>query len=457
MVSRNKLRRLINIFYMLSIQHRKLLLVFCVFSLLILSCTKKEIEFGEEPENSYTKLVYIDTVGVQLSTLVTDSFATNGITSLLLGKYKDPYLGIISTSPFFQLNPVSESVDIPSTAVFDSLVFIIRLNKYYYGDTSRVQTITVYELAQSISYSYNDKLYNSSSVGKKPVPLGSRALKISPVATDSVIIRLSDAKGLELFEKLRQRSDDVTNADDFLNYFKGINLSVSDNDTTAVYGLSGSVSMLMRVAYHHTIPAIEKKYVDFTMNPNSYTFNQVLADRTGTTLPSSGSRLQEISSSQTGNVAFTQYGTGLLLKMTFPSLRDIIRNDDIVKLLKAELIIRPAYLSFDRYRYKLPSSLYLAQTNGSNIIGETILDSTGANQVIAPSIDAIYGENSHYRFNVTGYINQLLVNPGSEDYGFFLMEDRGSTTMQVNRTVISDANRSSYKTQLLLSVLVINQ
>ena len=160
MVSRNKLRRLINIIYMLSIQHRKLVLVFCVFSLLILSCAKKEIEFGEEPENSYTKLVYIDTVGVQLSTLVTDSFATNGITSLLLGKYKDPYLGIVSTSPFFQLNPVSESVDIPSTAVFDSLVFILRLNKYYYGDTSRVQTIAVNELAQSINYSYNDKLYN---------------------------------------------------------------------------------------------------------------------------------------------------------------------------------------------------------------------------------------------------------------------------------------------------------
>lgn len=451
------MRQLINIFNMLSIQLRKLLLVICIFSVVIQSCTKKEIEFGEEPENSYTKLVYIDTVGVRLSTLLTDSFATNGVTSLLLGKYKDPYLGIISTSPFFQLNPVSESVDIPSTAVFDSLVFIIRLNKYYYGDTSRIQTIAVKELAQSISYSYNDKLYNSSSVSTKPVPMGSRTLRISPATTDSVVIRLSDGKGVELFEKLRQRSSEVTSTDDFLNYFKGINLSVGDNDTTAVYGLSGSVSMLMRVVYHHTIPAIEKKYVDFTMNSNSYTFNQVLADRTGTTLPSSGSGLQEISSTQTGNVAFTQFGTGLLLKMTFPSLRDIIRNDDIVKLLKAELIIRPAYLSFDRYRYKLPPSLYLAQTNGSNIIGEAILDSTGSNQVVAPSIDAIYGENSHYRFNVTAYINQLLVNPGSEDYGFFLMEDRGSTSMQVNRTVINDANRSSYKTQLLLSVLVINQ
>jgi hypothetical protein len=423
----------------------------------MVSCQKKQIEFGDDPENNYTRLVYIDTVAVQLSTVITDSFPTSGATSFLLGRYKDPYLGSVAAKPFFQLNPVSESVDIPSTAVFDSLIFIIRTSDYYYGDTSRVQTIYVNELSQAISYSYNDQLYNTSDVRVKSPALGSRALKIGPVATDSIIIRLSDTRGLELFDKLRQRSTDVTSADNFVNYFRGIRLSVDTNDTTAVYGLNGNSGMAMRVAYHLTTPTVENKYIDFTFNTNAYAFNQVLPDRTGTALPSSVNTLTEFPSAQTGNLGYTQYGTGLLLKMTFPSLRDIIKNDDIVKLLKADLLIRPAYLSFDRYTYKLPASLHLALTNGSNIIGDVLADSSGDAQYITPYVDAIYGENSHYRFNVTSYINQLLTTPGTTDYGVFLLEDWNTSSMHVNRAVINDANRTNYKTQLLLSVAIINK
>jgi hypothetical protein len=435
-----------------KLKHKLPLLLAVLF---IMSCQKKQIEFGDDPENNYTRLVYIDTVGVQLSTIVTDSFATNGASSFLLGKYKDPYLGIVSAKPFFQLSAVSESVDIPVTAVFDSLVFIIRNSEYYYGDTSRTQTIYVNELAQSISLSYNDKLYNTSDVRDKAT-LGSRTVRIAPAVTDSIIIRLSDTRGLELFDKLRQRSTDVTNAESFLNYFKGISLSVGPNDTTAIYGLTGT-GMVMRVAYHHTTPTVEDKYVDFTFNANTYAFNQVLSNRSGTPLPSSVNTLTEIPSAQTGNLGYTQYGTGLLLKMTFPSLRDIIKNDDVVKLLKAELYIRPAYLSYDRYTYKLPDKLYLALTDGSNIIGNVLLDSTGATHYASPYIDAIYGENSHYRFNVTSYVNQLLTTAGTEDYGFFLMEDWSTSAMQVNRAVINDANRAKYKTQLALSVAIINK
>jgi hypothetical protein len=435
--------------------HKKLAVV--LVAAVMLSCQKKQIEFGDDPENNYTRLVYIDTVAVRLSTIITDSFPTGGATSFLLGKYNDPYLGIVSAKPFFQLSPVSDAVDIPSTAVFDSLVFIIRTSDYYYGDTSRAQTISVHELAQAISYSYNDQLYNTSNVNIKPVPLGSRTLKIAPVATDSIIIRLNNTKGFELFDKLRQRSTDVTNADNFLNYFRGICLSVGANDTTAVYGLNGNASMAMRVVYHLTTPAVENKYVDFTFNANTYAFNQVLTDRTGTGLPSSVNTLTEIPSAQTGNLGFTQTGTGLLLKMTFPSLRDIIKNDDIVKLLKADLLVRPAYLSFDRYIHKLPGSLYLAVTDGSNIIGDVLADSSGAAQYAAPYIDAIYGEDSHYRFNVTSYINQLLTTAGTTDYGLFLLEDWSASAMQVNRAVINDANRTKYKTQLVLSVAIINK
>jgi hypothetical protein len=432
----------------------------CLFLLLFFllqGCYKKTIEFGDTSENNFTKFVYIDTVEVKLSTVMIDSFPTNGASSLLLGKYKDPYLGIVSAKPFFQLGLPESTIEIPSTAVFDSLIFIIRNSDYYYGDTSRPQTIYVNELSQPINFSYNDQLYNTSSVAEKTAALGSRTLRISPFNTDSIIIRLDNAKGLELFDKLRQQSTDVTNADNFLNYFRGISLSVAPNDTSAVYGLNGNSTMVMRVIYHHTIPNAENKYIDFPMQTNSYAFNQLIADRAGTVLPSSTTRVLEIPSDQTGNVAFSQSGLGLYLKMTFPSLRDVLKNDGIVKLLKADLVIRPATLSFDRFNYKLPSVLHLAETNGSNTVGNSVVDSSGtATQFSAPYIDDIYGENSHYRFNVTSYVNLLLNSTGSADYGFYLLESWGTSLMHVNRAIINDANRSQYKTQLLLSVLVIN-
>ena len=432
-------------------------LLFIPICLLCLSCSRNDIEFGNIPDNNYTNIVYIDSVQPQLSTVILDSFATGNTTSFLLGKYKDPYLGLVSAKPFFQITIPSGVVDIASTSQFDSACFIIHLNKYYYGDTSLAQTIFVNELAQAIDYTYNNNLYNTSDIPAKPAALGSKKLKIQPSKNDSIIIRLDAAKGLEIYNKLQQKSDDVANDVNFQNYFKGIALSVNDNDTTAVYGLNGSDgNMVLRIYYHTTIPFPESKYVDFSSKANSYSFNQLVTNRAGTSLYSSTTGIKEFSSTQTNDLVFTQYGTGVLLKMIFPSIKGIIATDKIVKLQKAELIIRPMGQTYDNFKYKLPSKLYLAQTNGTNGIGTEVLDSTLNNiQYAAPSIDEIYGLNTYYRFNITSYINAMLTNNNVADVGFFLLENKD--VLQVNRAVIGDSKQPLFKTQLLLTTLIINK
>jgi hypothetical protein len=193
------------------------------------------------------------------------------------------------------------------------------------------------------------------------------------------------------------------------------------------------------------------------MVTGSYAFNQITPDRSGTGLPSSAGGGREIESSQTNGMAFTQYGTGLLLKLTFPSLRNLLNNDDVVRLLKADLIVRPVQQSFDYNKYKLPGKLFLVSTNGTNSIGTIITDSSGADQRISPTIDFIHGENTHYRFNVTSYINQLLTTAGTSDYGFFLMDELSTSTRQVNRAVINADGAGHYKTELLLDLIIINK
>ncbi|MEP7373306.1 MAG: DUF4270 family protein [Chitinophagaceae bacterium] len=438
-------------------RNKLLLLVLAIYT--FSSCQRNDIEFGDLPENNYTNLVYTDTVDVKLSTVLMDSFATNGDTSFLIGRYNDPYLGAVSAKAFFQMTVPSAIPDIPSSAKFDSLTFIIRPNKYHYGDTSRTQTIYIHELADEIVYSYNSQLYNTSNIAVKPTPLGTKTVRIYPNITDSVSIRLQDGKGLELYSKLQQSSSDVVNENEFLNYFRGISIAVDNNDTTVVYGLSGTAgSLTMRVHYHTTIPYPEDHHIDFGSLANSYSFNQVLTNRPGTGLVSGTTGRTEIPSGSTNDLSYMQPGTGLYLKMIFPSLKGILSNENIVKLVKAELIIRPTYLSFDKDKYVLPSKLYLTRTDASNTAGSYLLDSAGVSVLYAdPFIDNIYGENTHYRLNVTSYINQLLNTSGSSDDGLFVMQNSVVSQANVDRLIVNSAVRNGQHSQLLLSLMIINR
>jgi hypothetical protein len=421
------------------------------------ACTRKEIEFGTVPENNYSHLVYIDSVGIQQSTVITDSFETGGATSLLLGRYKDPFLGVISARSFFQMDKPSTFQNIETGAIYDSLVLIIKPNDYYYGDTSRVQTIYVHELAKTIVLGYASKLYNTGSTDLKPVPLGRSTMRIRPVLDDSLMIRLDDNKGRELFELLKRQALEVTRTEDFLNYFYGISLSTGETDTTSIIGLQTGSSLWMRVYYHTNTPFNVNYMVDFPMLANTLTYNQIIANRTGTGINPTTPGVSELPASRTGGYSFSQLGTGMAAKISFPGLRGILLNSQYLKLLKAELILRPAELSFDREKYKLPYRIELQSTDATNINQGSIPDSTDSATLYAtPVVDEIYGRNNYYRFDLTSYINHLLTTPGSEDFALFIQPTFNAVSPNVNRLIIGGSSHDGYISQLHLSVLIIN-
>ena len=442
----------------MPIQKAGLLIFFT--ALTAMACTRNDITFGTTPENEYTRLSYIDSVEVKMATVFADSFVTSGNTSFLLGRYKDPYLGDITGNASFQMTVPASVPEIPATAVFDSVTLIVRLNGYYYGDTTKPLTIQVKELARPITFSYNNKLYNTSTVATKSGSLGEKQGRVYPGIFDSLIIRLNDAKGQELFTKLRARAAEVTTEADFLNYFYGITLA-TDNSAEAFMIGGNTTQTIMRVHYHLTNSYHEKQYIDFTALSNDYTFNHLTADRTGTGLVSSpaGINITEIPAAQTNHTAFTQESMSTYTKITFPSLRNILvtKSNYTVKLIKAELIIRPTPLSFNRGMYQLPDSLYLSVTDASNLVGYTVTDSAGTNTQYAPVVlDNLYGEGTFYRFNLTAYISTLLNTPGSEKQGFFIRQ-ASNISPNVTRLVVSERGKENYSTQLLLTVMYINK
>lgn len=419
------------------------------------SCYKKDIQFGTDLGETFTNLTQIDTVAVSMSTVVLDSFATNSPSSFLVGSYKDPYLGLITAKPFFQLSLPSD-VSIATDAVYDSLVFMVKLNGNYYGDTTKAQTLTVHELAQSINYTYGTQLYNTSNFDMNPVILGSKTVKVSP-ATDSVRVRLSDAKGAELFNKLKTAATEVATSTDFLNYFKGIALSFGESDSSLVYGIDAAAdSVKMRLYYHSTAPYPASAYKDFTLNDNDLAFNQLISDRSGTVLQSSGTGIKEFASTVTGNQSYMQSSAGVLLKITFPTLRDVLQLSSTVKLISATLVVRAAANSSDAYKFRLPANLYLANTDASNNINSLVYDAAGTSAIYsAPESDYIYNTNASYSFTITSEINSLLTTSGSSASGFYLLENYPGTLSPFSRLIANDAHHDDLSTQLILSVLTI--
>jgi hypothetical protein len=427
--------------------------------IIYLSCQKKEIDFGSVPENYYTSIIYTDTVEARMETVITDSFVTSSSASFLLGVYKDPEMGLIKAVPYFQIGIPDQSVSVPDKAIFDSARLIVRLNKYYYGDSTKSKSIFVHELSEEITYSYNDQLYNTSSFAVQSVPLGQYNKAIRPLAEDSISIPVSSEKGRELLQKLLDKDAEMESEENFLHYFKGIRLSVTDSDSSAIHGLKGDAGAVsLRIHYHTNTPLPVEGSVDFPSLANSYAFNQVVADRSGTALYTSGSGIKLIAAEATGNKSYTQNGTGVRLKITFPTLGRLLETNDYRRIQKAELLLKVVPQSYNKSSLMLPPKLYLAQTNGTNTLGGAITDSAGQSTLYAsPDIDEIFGLNTSYRFDITSYISQLVGVADRDDYGVFLLEENSTAALQVNRAIFGSRNNGLVKPELRITLVTIKK
>src|SRR5262245_32126329 len=140
--------------------------IYCfLFAGLLSSCYKKDIQVGEELAESHTRIISVDTVSVVLSSYVLDSFATSVISWSIVGNYNGSFVGNTLVITLFHpgLPTLSEDVTplLPKFAVYDSLELIMHPSGYYYGDTTKPFSISVFELAEQPDYTYNNLLYNT--------------------------------------------------------------------------------------------------------------------------------------------------------------------------------------------------------------------------------------------------------------------------------------------------------
>jgi len=126
------------------------------------SCRKSPNTIGNNliGESEYMDIFHTDTVAIVCHSYL-DSVNTTNPSNALLGATKDPVLGTTEAGFFTQFRFSVAGQSFGANPVLDSLVLQLSLTGCY-GDTSALQTVHVYELADSLSSS--ESYYNHSVV-----------------------------------------------------------------------------------------------------------------------------------------------------------------------------------------------------------------------------------------------------------------------------------------------------
>jgi hypothetical protein len=416
------------------------------------SCKKADINFGEEFLVDDGLQVYkTDSFGVDVSTVYLDSFITSNKGTILVGNYADPLFGKIAASSYFEIFPPGVIGDFTNTTL-DSICLVLKPNiGNYYGDSTKPFNIIVQELADSIYLPENVfHFYNHSKFTAKTIsPLADKTFSFLPLSTNEMIVKLDNTKGTELLNKLKNTTDNTLKSSAaFLQYFKGIKLS-SSNLSDMVIGFSDVVVMRLYYKTNDILPT--HKYIDFTLGKKANQFNNITINRSGSAIENIKTN-KEIASTITNNAAFTQAATGSMIKLTFPSIKEILKIPNFAKVLKASLIVRPVAVTYSS-TYFLPPALRLSITDLNNKIGDDLAyvtnNGTLSVQMGFLQTDYFLQQKTQYQYDLTEYVKNVLrtqsIIPGD---GLLLTPPSPSFENELARVVIGNKNNLLGKIEL---------
>jgi hypothetical protein len=394
------------------------LLIIVIVGFSMNSCSKSSnFSIGENFVDEQTNLQTLDTFKVDLSTVLLDSIATNGGKVALVGQYEDSVFGSVSTRSYFNFEYKSNTVN--ETDIYDSAKFVLCYSKYYYGDTTKLMTISIQQLKKEIKLNETtNKLYNTSKIDYYDEILGTKTFYPRPLSPDTILYIHVDAFGKEIFDLVQNKDVKFTESESFLNYMKGFALTSESpagknatNINNAILGFTINPSHLLLKLYYHTAASVpEEKTFEYAIpSESTLSFNNIEYDPSGSPLRDIKTSKNILSSTKTNNVAFMQGMVGLVPKIQFPTLNDLLLTERW-KILKAELIVTPVQPNFEYF--KLPAKLYLYNTDKSNEMYSTLKNSSGSDVEATLTGDKLYNRDTEYTFD----ISNLLISESSNRY-----------------------------------------
>ncbi len=395
-------------------------------SFFVFQACKEDDDFniGSNFLESQTNVVLIDTFTVSLSTVVLDSFPTSSDSILLVGYFKDNNVGKISCSSYFQIG-LPESTTLYDEDVYDSLTLRLSYSGYSYGDTNQVFKFSVHRITQQPEDDV-EYLYNTSYLSYDETPLATFSFTPYPKGDNTLEIPIDDLLGKDFFDKLKNEdnNDDIdqimSSNDYFIDYFNGIVLipdTVSNNTILSFTAKEADLSLVMYINRYND-DSEEDLEIEFPITNNNLQFNRIIHDFSETGLANFTRQRYDISSSETGNKSYLFGGGGLLVKIKFPWMQELL-NSQRGSILRTELILYPEE-NF-KYEKNLPEEIVLYNTDKYNRFGDAILTSDGNYTQVADFYLDDYNENTSYTFNLTSFfISEFSDGYFDMDHGLLL-------------------------------------
>lgn len=423
-----------------------------------------------ETDDGSNQVVMVDTITVETSTVYAGPIPTSTDSIHLTGGYNDEKLGKIRARSYFQIAPEGPSFAKDKDVLFDSLVLIIKCNGYYYGDTTRYQTLSVHRLREEIeaeelpanpenvptSYLISgNPLLNTDHFEYDTAFLATVRIRPRPTRKDSLHIRLPDELGQE-WVRLSENGDElITNTSDFLDYFQGIVLAGDPEDDAALIGYHTQSTMLRLYYREQQSSGIYRDaYTDFPLVNHSLKFNEIIADRSDTPLQGLNENNKEVPSVQSDEETFLQAGTGLMTGISLPYIGNFIdvaeKNIDVsrggtISIHSAQLLIEPVAGTHNGQTY-LPESLTLYTSSSKHNIPQSPLNVTSSRQY-----DNEFPDRARFAFNITDYFSELVKNPDQyQDIKLLLSLPSPAVLRGVTRLCVGSQEHRRNKLQLIV-------
>ena len=403
---------------------------------------------------------FVDTFSVVTSTVLLDSLPTSGNNLLLIGNYRDNLLGLTSSSTYFQIGYTSRfSPD--ETSTFDSIGLVLPYSKYWYGDTTKSVTINIHELNQQPTlrvpprYRIEDRIslfttlagfYNTSTTGFSSALLTSSTVTFNP-HRDSLYIRLPFNLGKKWFDLAKTDSASTfSNVNKFVTQlFQGIYLTTNKSDEASIAGFKATKTKV-RLYYHKLFGEnFAQTHFDFPLGNSQIQFNNIVTDRTGTSIEGILPH-QAIPSASTGNVTFVQSGEGIVTKIEFPQLKSFLKNKKYI-LINAVLDVYPVQSTFSNMT-KPPSSLALYLTDNSNVPIAALSSISPDPPVARIAYDTEYERETKYTFPLTGFISSQLTLENPTIAPLLIATPIPTFFTEVNRLAIGSQQNPTNKIKL---------
>lgn len=294
---------------------RRITYILLILTAVACSEEDQESSVGDKWINSSTRVLFFDTLTVKSSTLKLDSLIVSGAGRVLIGQYNDPVFGKVKSKSYFQFLPSRYSID--SEAIYDSIAFILRYDRYSSNDTLFPQRFLISEVTEDLK-PHDELYYNTSHYNSDVDILTEHEFNPRPRSKDSTHISLDKQFGERLFKKLQ--NNEITNIDRFLNEYQGLLLEPDDSGTAI---LAFSKNSFLRLYYTNEEELENQEETLDLRLVQENTFNNISAGLTQDLLPSLPPQSESVSSGETGNHSFIQAGTGIATKIEIPHLKSL--------------------------------------------------------------------------------------------------------------------------------------